>query len=796
MSREEEKKPQPSAVTIGLGPEGLALSGILNDAGFDSTGFGEYSYDELVRQQVLGFSDEDFLNHCRFLYKLPSLDTIESLPRLERAARLVDLFNTTLAKRKSKPPINIRNNRPRRYAQLNMPGPSNIDLVTPLFFQGGPSVTIEIKHIEQMLSLTTGFNAPSDSPTPPQTTMIKHRRTIADIDGSTHKDLGPVKSMQSDGTITRDDGETIHPTLLCLSDGASSLTSGITHALNETCDSEAKLIPAMTRYSETVNPEHSVGIYNITPSSTDHIDTNRNLNDFLDQRLSHLQLPTGTVSSTLLPHITTISEYHTLGWDKFSPPEYRLLRGKNTLYVSAETPKAILDEPDATIKQAKIQQWHDLILQNVIPARLKSQLYIKGNSYSKSTDTAITARKRTLREKIRFTSFPVDVDHQPYLQKHTTQLASIRVLVCGDAVESTSTHHHTATGLWYGFNCAIALKHALAKYNPEDPTYMTKVFSDYEASATQHQIDKHLLTESYQRMRLFREITQKRVAEQQFVRLYNRLDEGTITVFTCNTFTRLSAICTLKHNGHTLLTRAIELSRWDIVNRLSDIRDINSIMTDDGRLPLEIAMEKISPIPILLKLIPKDLNLLNTYRTKAGISLVKHAQIYKLPAVILELTELGVDSNQTGPLHISKANFVIELKILKTRLELHHSASFPISFINTLIEFAEDHGDTLGEENLALIFRHTLAYGSSAGEGFLRFTGKAPALLADSNPNRTVLALLTKYNLFLPHEKGNLHQVLHALPRRVIKTLTTPHLDDDSTQDHDSSTARKRIKSG
>lgn len=614
----------------GLGPVGLAMMNILKNAGLNPTGFADRNPDEASRKQVLGFSFEDFHEICAELFEVPdiahlapsakSIDTPEWITAQELLRRFNDYLHRQLKEKSGESSA---------YAHITRALPIEPSNQTRPDFFRHISFTLEIKHIEQLLLLL--LQKKDDSPH----VLTKARKARISPTGETIKDHGPIHSIECDGTLIDHTGERHSPVLTIVSDGASSLATGLTREIDAALPDEEKLRYSETNFEPTLNPSHAVAEYNINCDETNaYLDAY--LNQSTDSRTFHGELDTPTEL-----------EYRRLGWRHASSPEYRILRGKSTLYVSAEMPERISVEPDKYRRNTLIQSWHQLILRNLLPTKFLSTLYQKGTDYSKPTDTETSTARRKRRDATITTYFDVDVHKQRFLQSPIARLGESYAVVMGDAAEGAATHHHTATGLWFGFKCAIALKRALQDNDPTEENYISNVLRQYNESFTRLQAIKHELTAKYQRARQTREQHEIDRAQLDFTEILcdiesNKLEAASRRYETKQIITSIPYIVELKNDTDTLLTTFIKKRYWDLVDHCADILNANAITNPLGKLPLELAMKANAPVVTLLNLIPEDNTLLQRYRTSTGASLLDLACELDLTDLSRTLSDKGV----------------------------------------------------------------------------------------------------------------------------------------------------------
>ncbi|MDF1654619.1 MAG: ankyrin repeat domain-containing protein [Coxiellaceae bacterium] len=445
--------PQKHVVNIGDGPAALAMAIMFIKRGWKVTLVGERQ-GEYTRTQVLRFSATDFRNYAELLFGVELGDASEP-------AEVARLTSQHIAALKAKSFVRTADAMPaeageRHYANYNFRSRAGF------FIGDGGFITMKLKHIEQALfaQLKKLSAAHGDS----CEFVYKKRHQVTNPDGTTQKDLGAVQSISADGEITLQDEhgveQTIRPDLIVPADGGQSIKTGVLAEINKhIVKPEERFNLVDSNYTSTLNPQHSVGIYNASAT----------VRSGVNALLSH---PFSDEAIELRDelNVPTQAELQAMGWMHYAIPESRLLRGKDdTVYMATETPEALLVIADPFERKAKLQEWHRLVMRYELPERMITPelLYIKGAEYLKpdeerleEVEQALIKQKRAKRQSLNLAGFKVEVDKDQHLDKPFSTLGSTAVIPVGDALERV-THYQTATGLDSAFKVILGLHEAL-----------------------------------------------------------------------------------------------------------------------------------------------------------------------------------------------------------------------------------------------------------------------------------------------------------------------------------------------
>ncbi|MDF1760317.1 MAG: ankyrin repeat domain-containing protein [Coxiellaceae bacterium] len=445
--------PQKHAVVIGDGPAGLATAIMLIKRGYKVTLVGERQ-GEYTRTQVLRFGAVDFRNYAALLFGVELGAAVEP-------AEVARLTSQHIAALKAKSFVRASDPMPEAASERHYAN-HNTRPLDGFFIGDGDFITMQIKHIEQSLfaqlkKLSAAHGDSCDF-------VYKKRQEVTNPDGSVRKDLGAVQSISADGEIVLKDEhgveQAIRPDFIIPADGRQSIKTGVLAEINRhIADPEDRFNLVDSNYTRTLNPQHSVGIYNTSAAVKSDVKALLS-HPFSDQAVDlrgELDIPTE-------------AELRAMGWMHYAAPERRLLRGKDdTVYMATETPETLLAIVDPFERNAKLQQWHRLVMRYELPERMITPelLYVKGADYLKpdedkldEIEQTLIKQKRAKRYSLSVGGFEVEVDKEQHLDKSFSVLGSTAVLPVGDALERV-THYQTATGLDSAFKTILALQEVL-----------------------------------------------------------------------------------------------------------------------------------------------------------------------------------------------------------------------------------------------------------------------------------------------------------------------------------------------
>lgn len=669
---------------VGDGPNALGLAYVLLKKRFGKTS--PYRVRMLterdglyVRSQVLRF---DHVDYVEFAKRLFGVELAQHGGLVENAAKVSRHMAHVRGKSYERDDGTVR-----QYVSANVSGPGSRS--SDLYY------TQKIKHIEQ--TLFAQLKAVNTEAGDLMCEFVNKKRVHGGAGAEAIKDMGALKAVYADGSVRVEsprDNEVSKPHLLVAADGAGSNRSGVLSAVRKVSPSSShafEFIPCDTEYDPTKHEQHSVAVYALNKTSR-MLHPELSVEMYLDAVISRtatreqkqlaLDLRRGELDLEIEP--PTVEELRSMGWTHYAPPTTRFFRAKDAIYLAPQVPDKIASMADPRQRQERLERWHRLLLRYHLPRSVIEHYSHKGDNYAKpGEDVEKALRRRKLRERVSTGLFKVKVEDASYCDRIVSRLNGTIVLGHGDTVIGEATHHHTATGLWFGFKCLVELDRLMDEFVLGEISEQD-MWRAFERVIQPIYREKHRRTQAYQRAEFSAERRHIEDARDQIVRAVGQVveyqaDHAELAKGQTRLLQLLSLypdllnepiVPDLSADFGTMITPLMALVRYNVpsvVESLLELPNINLVQPvwRINKCAFHYAIEHNAlPARIITRLIPAGTNVINL-KTIDGDTALHLAVKQSNDAVIAQLCALGADRAATNGSGQTPLALAVQLGTLK-----------------------------------------------------------------------------------------------------------------------------------